>query len=77
MDIQSRKLNFIKEILAISNEKMMDKLESLLKEEQQDLDPILKDKLTTRALKANKDISEGNIYSRKEAEAKLETRLGK
>jgi hypothetical protein len=34
MDIQTRKLNFIQEILAVSNEKIIDKLESLLKKEK-------------------------------------------
>ncbi|MCK5371448.1 MAG: hypothetical protein KAQ62_22960 [Cyclobacteriaceae bacterium] len=34
MDIQTRKLNFIQEILAISNEKVISKLESLLKKEK-------------------------------------------
>ena len=76
MDIQTRKLNFIQEILAVNNEKIIDKLESILKKEQQNLDPTLKEKLTSRALKANKNISEGKVYSRKEAEAKLKERLG-
>ncbi len=76
MDIQSRKLNFIQEILAVSNEKIMDKLESLLKQEQQDLDPILKEKLTSRAMKANNDIGKGNVYNRKEAEGELKARVG-
>ena len=34
MDIQTRKLNFIQEILAIINEKVISKLESLLKKEK-------------------------------------------
>lgn len=76
MDIQTRKLNFIQEILAVSNEKILDKLESLLRKEQQDLDPVLKEKLTSRALKANEDITTGNVYSRKEAEEKLKARIG-
>lgn len=76
MDIQTRKLNFIQEILAVSNEKVISKLESLLKKEQQKLDPKLKEKLTSRAFKANKNIKEGKVYSRKEAEAKLEERMG-
>lgn len=76
MDIQPRKLNFIQEILAVSNEKIMDKLESLLRKEQQDLDPVLKEKLTSRALKANEDISKGNVYNRKDAEEKLKARMG-
>ena len=34
MDIQTRKLNFIQEILAITNEKVIAKLESILKKER-------------------------------------------
>ena len=34
MDIQTRKLHFIQEILTLSNEKIMEKLESLLKSEK-------------------------------------------
>ena len=33
MDIHTRKLNFIQKILGLSNERIMDKLESLLKAE--------------------------------------------
>jgi hypothetical protein len=76
MDIQTKKLNFIQEVLSVSNEKIIDKLESLLEEEKRNLDPILKEKLTSRALKANEDIKEGRVYSRKEAEAALKKRMG-
>lgn len=76
MDIQTKKLNFIQEVLALSNEKIIDKLESLLKKEQQNLDPVLKEKLTSRALKANENIMEGKVYNRKTAEAKLKDRMG-
>ncbi len=34
MDIQTRKLNFIQEILILRNEKLISKLESLLKKEK-------------------------------------------
>ena len=76
MDIQTKKLHFIQEVLALSNEKIIDKLESLLKKEQQNLDPVLKEKLTSRALKANENIKEGKGYDRKAAEAKLNDRMG-
>ncbi len=76
MDIEVRKLHFIQEILSISNEKIIDKLESLLKEEQARLNPDLQEKLTSRALKANKDIKEGRVYSREEVEAKLKACMG-
>jgi D-ribose pyranose/furanose isomerase RbsD len=35
MDLHVKKLHFIEEILAIRNEKLIDKLESLLKKEKQ------------------------------------------
>jgi len=60
----------------LSNENIIDKLESLLKDEQENLDPILKEKLTSRALKANENIKEGKVYSREEAEIKLKERMG-
>jgi hypothetical protein len=76
MDLQTRKLNFIQEVLALSNDKIMDKLESILKKEQSNLDPILKEKLTSRALRAEEDIKNGDVYTRAEAEAKMRGRLG-
>lgn len=76
MDLQTRKLHFIEEILAISDEKVIEKLESVLKKEQQELDPVLKEKLTSRALKAEQDIKEGRVMNREEMEKKLNARLG-
>jgi hypothetical protein len=40
------------------------------------LDPVLKEKLTSRALKAEEDIKEGRVYTREEFEKKLDNRLG-
>jgi len=40
------------------------------------LDPILKEKLTSRALKAEDDIQSGRVYTREEFEKKLDKRLG-
>lgn len=34
MDLQTKKLHFIQEILALKNEKIIDKLESILKKER-------------------------------------------
>ncbi|GAB2490996.1 hypothetical protein [Algoriphagus taiwanensis] len=39
-------------------------------------DPVLKEKLTSRALKAEKDILAGRLYSREELEKILEAKLG-
>lgn len=76
MDLQTKKLHVIKEILAISNIELIDKLESLLKKEQK-LNPVIKDKLTSRALKAEQDITEGRVMDRAELENKLNARLGR
>ncbi len=75
MDLQTRKLDFIREILNIKSEKLFAKLELVLKEEQK-LDPALKEKLTARALKANKNIKNGEVFNREEAENRLRKRLG-
>ncbi|MEL7004423.1 MAG: hypothetical protein AAFN93_17055 [Bacteroidota bacterium] len=76
MDIEIRKLQFIREILSINDEQVIDRLEALLKKEQKNLNPMLKEKLTTRALKANKEIEAGEVYSREEVEANLKKSMG-
>tara|TARA_R110000796_G_scaffold252596_1_gene388366 strand:+ start:12314 stop:12547 length:234 start_codon:yes stop_codon:yes gene_type:complete len=76
MDLQTRKLHFIEEVLAINSESIIDKLESVLKKERKSSDPVLKEKLTSRALNANEDIKAGRLNSRQEAEAKIKGRLG-
>jgi hypothetical protein len=40
------------------------------------LNPVLKEKLTSRALQSEKNIKEGNVYTRAEMEEKLDSRLG-
>ena len=40
------------------------------------LDSVLKEKLTSRALKAQEDIQAGRVYTRKELEHKLDNRPG-
>jgi hypothetical protein len=40
------------------------------------LDPVLKEKLTLRALKAEDDIKAGRVFTREEIEKKLKSRLG-
>jgi hypothetical protein len=76
MDLQTRKLHFIEKILAISNEEVIQRLEYVLEHEGEKLDPALKDKLSSRALKANEDIEKGRVHSREEAEAKIRERMG-
>lgn len=40
------------------------------------LDPVLQEKLTSRALKAEEDIKAGRVHTRAEAEKMLRSRLG-
>lgn len=75
MDLQAKKLQFIQEILSVSSEEIIDKLEKILKKEQKELNPVLKEKLTSRALKAEKDIAEGRTMSREQMEDKLNAGL--
>ena len=76
MDLKTRKLQFIEEILTITSEKLMDKLESVLQQEQSELDPVLKERLTSRALESNKDIESGRINTRAETEARIRENMG-
>jgi hypothetical protein len=78
MDIQTKKLNFIQEVLSLSDERIIDKLDFLLKKEKREekLDPEIMDEMTSRVLKAEEDVKEGRTYDRKEAEALLRSRLG-
>jgi hypothetical protein len=39
------------------------------------LDPVIKEKLTSRALKAEEDIKAGRVYTREEIEKKLKSKL--
>lgn len=40
------------------------------------LNPVLKEKLTSRALRSEKDIKLGKVYTREEIEKKLDNSLG-
>lgn len=54
--------------------KLLESIKTLLLKSS--LDPVLKEKLASRALKAEKDIQAGRLYSREELEKILETKLG-
>ena len=53
---------------------ILEAIKTLLKKSS--LNPALKEKLTSRALKAEKDISAGRVMDRKELESKLNDKLG-
>lgn len=54
---------------------VLEAIKTLLKKSS--LNPALKEKLTSRALKAEEDISAGRLMDRKEFELRLNDRLGK
>jgi hypothetical protein len=53
---------------------ILEAIKTLLKKSS--LNPVLKQKLTSRALKADEDIAAGRVMDRKELESKLNGRLG-
>lgn len=53
---------------------VLEAIKTLLK--RSSLDPSLKEKLTSRALKSEEDIEKGNVFTRKEVEKKLNDNLG-
>lgn len=57
-----------------TDKNILEAIKILLKKSS--LNPTLKEKLTSRALKAEEDISEGRFLDRKEIELKLNDRLG-
>jgi len=76
MNLQARKLQFIEAVLSIEKEEVLSELESVLENDDKELDPVLKEKLVSRALKAEEDIKAGRVNTREEAEAKIRSRFG-
>ena len=77
MDLQTRKLYVIQEILAVSNEKIMDKLESLLKSDRSkdeilgytpEGNPINKEAYVHDIDEARRQIKDGKYISQEELE---------
>ena len=66
MDIQLKKIHFVKEFLKINNEQVIDKLESLLKSEKkkiydQDLEPMSMNDFNEMIDNAENDSIEGRM----------------
>lgn len=57
-----------------SDNSILEAIRTLLKKTK--LNPILKEKLTSRALKAEEDIKAGRVMDRKKLEFRLNKRLG-
>ena len=78
MDLQTRKLNFIQEFLRLKNEKLISKLENLLKSEkaksyQEQISPLSEEELNRIIDEAEKDSKEGRLTSAVELKKEIDT----
>ncbi len=70
MNLQTRKLNFVQEFLQLSNEEIIDKLETILKQErkkyfEKSIKPMSLEKFNSMMDKAEKDAREGKVTEAK------------
>jgi len=77
MDIIARKLNFVQEFLRISDEDLVDKLETFLKTERKkridrDIKPMSKNEFNQMIEKAEDDINNGRVIDARELLEKVE-----
>ncbi len=64
MDLQARKLEFIKEFLKVNSEETLSKLEALLKEKELELEnPYSKNELMERVNRSEMDFKAGRFKS--------------
>ena len=77
MDLHIKKLHFIEEILTISNEKLIDKLEALLKKEQEkeDAQRVSIEQYNREIEEANNRIESGEYTAHKDVKKESETWL--
>jgi len=73
MNLQIRKLNFIEEYLRITNENILDVLETVLKKEKTkaisaQIKPMTLQDLQIKLDRSEQDIKNGKIYSQEEIE---------
>ena len=78
MDLQTRKLNFIQEFLRLNNEKLISKLENLLKSEkaksyERQISPLSEEELNRIIDEAEKDSKEGRLTSAVELKKEIDS----
>ncbi|MBP6872947.1 MAG: hypothetical protein KBC43_13135 [Bacteroidales bacterium] len=78
MDLQTRKLNFIQEFLRLNNEKLISKLENLLKSEkaksyEQLISPLSEEELNRIIDEAEKDSKDGRLISAVELKKEIDS----
>ncbi len=73
MSIQARKYQLIERVMQFTEAELI-KLETLL--EEVNLDPQIEKDLTARALQSETEIKDGKVYTIKEANERINKRLG-
>ena len=75
MDLQTRKLNIIKYLIHLQDEKLFSKIESIIQtrvEDKNNLEPFTRKQLLERAKKSNEDYLAGRIITQEELEIQSE-----
>jgi hypothetical protein len=78
MDLQTRKLNAIEFLIGLNDEKIFNKIESIIVENQkhhslsQNLNPLTVEQLIERANRSNQDYNSGRIKTQEELEKESE-----
>ena len=73
MDLQARKLGLIEYLIALRDEKLFGKIETVIKKLQKEnypaqFKPLTKQEVIARAKKSGKDIQAGNLIAQEELE---------
>lgn len=71
MDLKTRKLGLIEYLIHLTDEKIFDKIESLIKSEEKYEYPFTRDEMVARAEEANADYAAGRILTTEELEEEM------
>ena len=71
MDLQTRKLDLIEYLLHLTDEKLFDKIESVIKSENNINNPFTEEEMMARAEKANEDYAAGRTMTLEQLEAEV------
>ncbi|KOS08328.1 hypothetical protein AM493_11860 [Flavobacterium akiainvivens] len=71
MDLKTRKLGLIEYLLHITDEKVFDKIEALIKSDYTAEDPFTQEEMIARALKAEEDYNAGRYLTTEELEEEM------
>lgn len=71
MDLQPRKLNLIEYLVHLTDEKVFDKIEYLIRSGNISQDPFTQEEMIARAQKANEDYDAGRVLTMEELEEEM------